>query len=356
MNRKSSRVTIYDIAQELHTSPSTVTRALNNQTCISVEMRSKVHEAARRLGYQKNVLAHGLKAKPAKIGLILRNKFPEYQNLIAAGARRACNDLAECNASIEVCLLEMQDFDSRLQEKIVELTEAGCSGIIFTPCSPGKAGEIDALIQRMNVKASTLYHDTGLKNIEFHVCADNARAGRIAADLLDMAGLKKGDIVAYLAGSSSLQHHQENFSGFMEMNERYGFDVRIFEHQDNPKIAYYVTEQILFEEPNLKGIFCSTAVTVPVCKKLAEAERSQDIVVIGTELLTDFVPYIENSTLNAAIFQNPYKIGYLSYKNMYNCINGLPVESRVIRINPQIVLRGNVSFYEDRITNIDSEV
>ncbi len=356
MNRKSSRVTIYDIARELNTSPSTVTRALNNQTCISAQMRQQVHETARRMGYQRNVLANGLKAKPAKIGLILRNKFPEYQNLILAGARHACNDLAEFNASIETCMLDIQDYDSRLQEKIEEMADNGCSGIIFTPCSRGKAGEIDALIHQKNVRASTLYHDTGLENIEFYVCADNARAGRIAADLLDMAGLKKGDIVAYLAGNNSLQHHQENHNGFMEMNERYGFDVRMFEHQDNAKIAYYVTEQILFEEPNLKGIFCSTAVTVPVCKKIAEAGKSQDIVVIGTELLTDIVPYIENSTLNAAIFQNPYKIGYLSYKNMYNCINGLPLENRVIRINPQIVLRGNLSFYEDRITNIDSEV
>lgn len=356
MNRKSSRVTIYDIAQELNTSPSTVTRALNNQTCISVEMRSKVHEAARRMGYQKNVLAHGLKAKPAKIGIILRNKFPEYQNLIAAGARHACSELAEFNASIEICKLEMQDYDNHLQEKIVEMTEAGCSGIIFTPCSSGKAGEIDALVRRLNVRASTLYHDTGLESIEFYVCADNVRAGSIAADLLDLAGLKKGDIVAYLAGSSSLQHQQENFGGFMAMNERYGFDVRLFEHQDNTKIAHYLTEQILFEEPNLKGIFCSTAVTAPVCQKLAEVGRDQDIVVIGTELLTDLIPYIENNTLKAAIFQNPFKMGYLSYKTMYNCINGLPVENRVIRINPQIVMRGNVSFYKDRITNIDSEV
>lgn len=356
MNRKSSRVTIYDIAQELHTSPSTVTRALNNQTCISAEMRKQVHETARRLGYQKNMLAHGLKAKPAKIGLILRNRFPEYQNLIAAGARHACNSLSDLNASFEFSLLDIQDYDNRLQEKFAEMADNGCGGIIFTPCSPSKAQAMDALIQEKNVHAATFYHDYGIEQIEFYTCADNERAGRIGASLLDMAGLKRGDIVAYFTGSNSLVHHGENLRGFMEMNEIYGFDVRVFEHQDNEKIAYYVTEQLLIEQPSLKGIFCSTAVTSPVCKKIAEQGRANDIVVIGTELLTDLVPYIEDGTLNAAIFQNPYKIGYLSYKNMYDCINGLRPESRVIRINPQIVLRGNVSFYADRITHIDSEV
>lgn len=356
MNRKSSRVTIYDIAQELGTSPSTVTRALNNQTCISAQMRSRVHEAARRLGYQKNVLAHGLKAKPAKIGLILRNKFPEYQNLIAAGARHACASLAEFNVSIEICILDIQDYDNRMLEKMAELIDGGCSGIIFSPCSHGRTEEVDALIREKHVHASTLMNDAGLKNIDFYAGPDNARAGRIAADLLYMCGLKKGDIVAYFTGNNTLQHHLENYGGFMQMNERYGFDVRLFEHQDNEKIAYYAIEQILFEQPDLKGIFCSTAVTVPVCKKLAEAGRDQDIVVIGSDLFMDFVPYIENNTLNAAIFQNPYKIGYLSYKHLYDCINGLQLEKRVISTNPQIVLRGNVSFYADRITNIDSEV
>ena len=58
MDRKNSRVTIYDIAQELNISPSTVTRSLNNQTCISEETRKLVHDTAARLGYRKNMLAH----------------------------------------------------------------------------------------------------------------------------------------------------------------------------------------------------------------------------------------------------------------------------------------------------------
>ena len=106
MEKKNSRVTVYDIAKELGISPSTVTRALNNQTCISLETRTLVHKTAQRLGYRKNMLAHGLKAKPAKIGLILRNKFPEFQNLIVAGAKHACSSLMDLNASLEVAVLD----------------------------------------------------------------------------------------------------------------------------------------------------------------------------------------------------------------------------------------------------------
>ena len=356
MDRKNSRVTIYDIAQELNISPSTVTRSLNNQTCISEETRKLVHDTAARLGYRKNMLAHGLKAKPAKIGLILRNRFPEFQNLIIAGAKQACASLADFNASLEVTVLDVTDYDNKLIAKITEYADTGCDGIIFAPSSYGKNAEINKLITENNIKASTIFHETELDNVNFSVSADTYCSGKIAADLFAMAGLKKDDTIIYFTGQTSMEHHEVNLRGFMEMNEKYGFNVRVIEHQDNEKIAYYATEQILAEIPDVKGMFCSTAVTIPVCEKLTEANRAQDIVMIGTELLTNCLPYLENNTLNAVIFQNPFKIGYLSYRNMYNCINGNMPVSRAIRINPQIVIRGNMSYYEKRITDVDSEI
>ncbi len=141
----------------------------------------------------------------------------------------------------------------------------------------------------------------------------------------------------------------------MSMNERYGFDVRVIEHQDNEKIAYYAAEQILTEQPGIRGMFCATAVTAPVCDKLREVGREHDVVTVGTELLTNTVPYLDDGTLNAVIFQNPYKMGYLAYKNLFSCINETAEVKRKIYINPQIVIRGNVDYYEKRITNVDFE-
>lgn len=356
MEKKNSRVTVYDIAKKLNISPSTVTRALNNQPCISAETRTLVHEAAKSLGYRKNMLAHGLKAKPAKIGLILRNKFPEFQNLIVAGANHACSSLVDLNASLQVAVLDVEDYDDQLLAKFSEFADMGCDGIIFTPPSYGRTDEVQALIAQKNVYASTTFYDTGLNNVNFAVGADNARSGRIAADLFSMSGLKEKDLIVYFTGQIFLEHLQENLRGFTEMNKRYRFDVRVIEHQDDERMARLRTEQILAEEPNIKGIFCSTAVTAPICETLVKANRAQDIVTIGTELLTNCLPYIEDTTLNAVIFQNPYKIGYLSYQTMYNYINGTMPANTAIRINPQIVIRGNMSYYEQRITNVDFDV
>ncbi len=356
MPSSRSRITIYDIANELGVSASTVTRALNNKTCISETTRNAVHEAAKRLGYRKNLLAQGLKAPQIRIGLILRNKFPEYQNLIAAGARNACSRLQDFNASLEYCMLDVQNYDDRLFEQISSFAERGFDGVIFTPCNTNRANDLNALIREKGIHASTLYHMLGFDDVDFCVGADYARAGAIAADLFSMCGLQHGDLVAFLTGFGSTQpHHMLTYKSFLRMSEQYGYDVRLMEHSDNEKIAYFLTEQILAEIPNVKGIYCSTAVTTPVCDKLVEAGRSSDIIVIGTELLTDFVPYIQSSVINASIFQNPYKIGFLSVMTLYDCIVGKPPAKREVRINPQIVIRGNVDYYAKRITDIDPE-
>ena len=49
----SMKVTIYDIAKEAQTSPSTVSRVLNSSSLISDEKSNKILEAAKKLGYKK---------------------------------------------------------------------------------------------------------------------------------------------------------------------------------------------------------------------------------------------------------------------------------------------------------------
>ena len=95
--------------------------------------------------------------------------------------------------------------------------------------------------------------------------------------------------------------------------------------------------------------------TIPVCDRVVEANMADKIVIIGTDLFVNTVPYIEKNILNAVIFQNPFKLGYLAVQTMYKCILGNEEVSKAILINPQIVIQGNVSYYEKRITNVVSD-
>jgi LacI family transcriptional regulator len=51
--KKKKKVTVYDIADELGFSPSTVSRVLNNSSLVGEDTRKRILEAADRLGYKK---------------------------------------------------------------------------------------------------------------------------------------------------------------------------------------------------------------------------------------------------------------------------------------------------------------
>ncbi|MEW4412488.1 LacI family DNA-binding transcriptional regulator [Clostridium sp. AN503] len=83
MNKSS--VTIYDIAKEANASPATVSRVLNNsQHPVKQEMRDRILETSRRMGYIPNLQARNLKSqKSTSIGIIIPSiANPFYPSIV----------------------------------------------------------------------------------------------------------------------------------------------------------------------------------------------------------------------------------------------------------------------------------
>ena len=66
------RVTIKDIANHLHLSVSTISRALADDKNIKRETKEQVFEAAKELGYHRNLLAASLRrGRSNTVGVIV---------------------------------------------------------------------------------------------------------------------------------------------------------------------------------------------------------------------------------------------------------------------------------------------
>ena len=61
MDEKKKDVTIYDLAEELNVSPSTVSRALNNHSSIGKRTKQAVKNLAKKRGYRPNAFASSLR-------------------------------------------------------------------------------------------------------------------------------------------------------------------------------------------------------------------------------------------------------------------------------------------------------
>lgn len=94
-------VTITDIARSLGVTPSTVSRALSGSPRVKEETRKAVLEAAREMGYERNVLASNLRRGRSDIvGIIVPRIYREFFSKVIGGAESILN---EAGYSVLIC-------------------------------------------------------------------------------------------------------------------------------------------------------------------------------------------------------------------------------------------------------------
>ena len=113
-------------------------------------------------------------------------------------------------------------------------------------------------------------------------------------------------------------------------------------------MAYRLVKNLLRESSSIRGIYSSTATTAPICRAVCDLGMEKDVLVTGTEITKNTFEYIENGAMMAALFQDPLRQGKLAVRAMYEYIMNVQADHpRVIRIDPAIVLRGNLDNYND---------
>jgi len=134
---RTKQPTIIDIAAVAGVSKSTVARALSNSPAIGEKSRKRVLDAVRALGYERNHLAHSLRAgRTGMIGLVI----PDIANPFWAEVARGAQDEAARNGAS--LLVFSSDWDSaRESSHLRALRQARVDGAIVNPV----ADNIDSL-------------------------------------------------------------------------------------------------------------------------------------------------------------------------------------------------------------------
>ena len=121
--------TIIDIAHAAGVSKSTVARVLSDSPHIGAKSRDRVIEAARRLGYERNHLAHSLRSgRTGMLGLVI----PDIANPFWAEVARGAQDAAAANGAS--LLIFSSDWDAgREASHMRALRQARVDGAIVNP-------------------------------------------------------------------------------------------------------------------------------------------------------------------------------------------------------------------------------
>mgnify|MGYP005757354087 CR=1 FL=1 len=352
---KNDRLTIYDIAQELHISIATVSRALNGKEDVSDETRKRIMEAAREMGYKASRSASSLSRKEKRFAVLFPDLIHDYNNEIRRGIEKEVEDLSEYHLSVD--MLTIQGDPEMFASKIRELSAQGYDGVmILSSVGEARLSELlrEMKLSRMAVATVTTDLDRDVR--VFNVQSNGKVAGRMAGELLSLL-TGPGAKTALVTGQLTSQVHKSTAEGFLEEAGRQGLAVAgIYEHYDQPAKAYECAEKMIREHPDLEGIYLATANSVTFCNRLAELGYAGKIKLVASDIFPKMIEFIRSGLVYATIFQNPFDQGRLATRYLFeHLVEGREFGGNRILLDPQIVIRSNLELYEKKLLDVMSE-
>ncbi len=276
------QVSIKDVALRAGTSIATVSRILNNVGYpVSDELRTRVEDAIRELGYRPNRMAQNLRSKQTQsIGLIVRDISVSYFSLIAKGVTE------EASSRGLMPLVCSSKRNPKLEiEYLRLLAQYQVGGIILT----GASWEDEDYRQRMEATVA----DLRTQGVRVIACApqqvplpcalvDNTDIGKQAFDILHGHGHSH---FAILGGESLNMSNRLRIQGFTQAADKKGATYKTATGQFSWEHGHDALAAMLADDPEITAVYATNDhIALGALRYLEESGRQvpEDISVMGT--------------------------------------------------------------------------
>ena len=343
----SKRVTIYSIAKELGISIATVNRAIYNKPQVSESTKQRVLAAAKEMGFQPNTLARSLARPPIRLAVVAFSSFPVFHNSFLTGVRATMEELRDYNVSVD-CF----DYDQGssytekgavfLRETYEQILREHYDGVLV--CA--KETEYSQTLCENGIQVATAINDIPPSKRSFCVRYNGRVAGSVAAELMWHYGNPSRPVYIASAGDSEYSIHSETIHGFMnQLSVTPLPQVQIYNHFDDPTLAYTETLRVLDECPELGGIYVNSFNSLGVIQAVVEHGLAGKICLITSDIYDELREYIRDGVVSASLFQNQYQQGKTALRLLYHHIADKQAVPDTIMVEPQIILRSNLEMF-----------
>lgn len=340
---------IKEIAKALGVSIGTVDRALHGRAGINPLTQAKVLKMAQTMGYRPNLAARFLKSKRRlQISVQLPLEIATFYDAVRTGIREAAAPFAP---AVHV------DFRShaRLGEGDTAVFEQalanGAQGIIIAPGEPALMKPLIRKAARQNIPVVCVSTDAPGSERLAVVTACPHTSGAMVGELFGRL-LHGSGRVAVFTGGLATEDHAQKVKGFHSSLSAFGGGLQVasvIEAHDNEQLAYTSAKRLITDNPELRGVYVSTANSLPVLHAIEESGLSGRIAVITTDLFPQLVPLIRSGRILATIYQRPDTQGRLAFQALHRfLIEGQCPRPR-IRVAPHIVMSSNLDLFLERI-------
>lgn len=297
-----TRPTIRDLAEAAGVSISTVNRVLAGAPGVRGPTATLVKETAERIGfYGLGAIRAQISARRSKyrFGFLLLQPSRSYYQILGTAIRDASAQVEE--AQVEPVVAYAEDLSPQnLAERITALGNDCDAVAVVSSVHPFVLDAVDSL-QQKGVPVFAMISPLGA-GISY-LGPDNWKVGRTAAwaiaNICKMSGK-----VGILVGNHRFRCQEANESGFRSYFREFAPDFTILEPLstfETSAVAEEITEKLLVEHPDLKGLFIAGGGISGVIRALRNSGRAGQIVAVGHQLMDNTREALLDRTLTMLI-------------------------------------------------------
>lgn len=309
-----SKINIKYLAKELNLSISTVSRALRDSHEISGETKKRVFDLAKRLNYQPNSNASGLRGQKTKmIAVVIPDMVNDFFSLVISGIEKVTQEKGYH------ILLHFTHGDHELEVSFINTLASGrVDGVLLSMSSEDNDSHHLAELNSSGIPL-VLFDRVSECVSNVKVTSDNHESSVLATHHLIEAGCKK---IAYLQVHKNIPVGKVRMNGYLEALQQYSSQKvpLVLEcTNDNDETFELIQKMLVAEKPD--GVFASVEKLAVVCYRVCEKMRLK---------IPDDIKIISFSNLHTAALLNPslttitqpaFDIGETAAKELFNIIN-----------------------------------
>lgn len=315
--KKRKEVTIYDIAQKLHLSPATVSRALNDHPGISGKTKKRIEQIAAELGYRSNTFASNLRRQRSNtIGVIVPRLNSYFMSMAISGMEKVANEAGYnllISQSLETVDKEIANTQTMFSSRV--------DGLLVSLAYDTRDYSHFEVFMKLGIPL-IFFDRVGGDHIVTSVVIDNFRAGYEVTNHLIDQGCRR---IVHITGSLLRNVYNDRLHGFQKALSENGIPFRetdVLETDLSEQAGADAAETLLHMKSRPDGIFVANDTCAVSCmQRLIQANvRIPDDIAVAGFNNTPISRVIEPAL--TTVNYPAREMGEVAVTNLINHLNG----------------------------------